>query len=335
MSNTLQVQYAVATLTDGTELANPFWRIDSGRAGPCLGMIASQHGNEVQGAEVARRFAQVCAEQLVAGSVCLVPFGNLRAVRARRHSHDLGPEQPGRFSQGHNIQQLWPGDPQGNDTERAAYALDQATIRHWTHAMDMHCWNHFWGAATLGVSDHEPSRALAEVTTPRFAMWRPASPPSGPKMMFGQLLRERGAATVCMELSGQFQIVERQVQIGLSSMVNIARTLGMLPGEPQVPENSLIPITEQSSHAVVAPCAGLFVAAALAPDDWVEEGQPLGHLISDRDLDKVVITAPVSGWLWKFGCHRPICDASLPDQHPYAEEGDMLALIVTPEGGGN
>ncbi len=127
MGNTLEVDYAVATLTDGSELVNPFWRIDSGRDGPCLGMIASQHGNEVQGAEVARRFAQVCAEQLVAGSVHLIPYGNLQAVRARRHSKDLGPEQPGRFSQGHNIQQVWPGDPEGNDTERAAYALDQAT----------------------------------------------------------------------------------------------------------------------------------------------------------------------------------------------------------------
>lgn len=331
MGNTLEVAYAVATLTDGSELSNPFWRIDSGRKGPCLGMIAAQHGNEVQGAEVARRFARICAEELVAGSVQLVPYGNLQAVRTRRHSKDLGPEQPGRFSEGHNIQQVWPGDPQGNDTERAAYALDQATLRHWTHALDMHCWNHFWGAATLASNDHEGSRALGEVTTPRFAMWRPSSPPAGPKMMVTQMLRQRGADAICMELSGQFQMNERQIGIGLSSIVNIARMLGMLPGEPEMPENALIPITPETSHEVHAPCAGLFVGAGLAPDDWVDEGQALGHIISEKDLQAVTITAPASGWLWKFGSHRPICDATLPDQHPYAEPGDMLALIVTKE----
>ena len=43
----------------------------------------------------------------------------------------------------------------------------------------------------------------------------------------------------------------------------------------------------------------------------------------------VAVRAPASVYLWKYGRHGPRCDVTLPDQPPYASEGDMLALIVT------
>ena len=89
--NKVTVDHAVATLEDGSKLATPFWRIKSGKDGPSLLLLAAQHGNEVQGVEVARRLMEICARHLIAGSVWLVPMANLRAIRTRRHSADLGP----------------------------------------------------------------------------------------------------------------------------------------------------------------------------------------------------------------------------------------------------
>ncbi len=137
VTNKVTVGHAVATLDDGSTLATPFWRVESGKDGPSLLALAAQHGNEIHGAEVARRLKDVCARRLVAGSVWLVPMANLPAIRVRRHSVDLGPEQPGRFSKGHNMQQAWPGNPEGNNTERVAYALDQAVVRHCSHGVDI------------------------------------------------------------------------------------------------------------------------------------------------------------------------------------------------------
>lgn len=338
--NKVTADHAVATLQDGSKLATPFWRVESGKDGPALLLLAAQHGNEVQGAEVARRLMEICVRQLAAGSVWLVPMANLRAVRSRRHSADLGPEQPGRFSQGHNMQQTWPGNPAGNDTERATYALDQAVVRHCSHAMDMHCWNHFWAAETLASRAGEPSRPLAEATTTRFVSYRAGSPPPpGAKVTsFSQLMRQRGGAAIVMELSGQFQIREPQVQIGLSSMVNIAKRLGMIAGEPQPIEGPRVERNDKNSHKVLAPCAGMFMpalrrnrSATLQPEDHVEEGQLLGHILDDRGLKTVPLVAPCAGYLWQLGlCHDHLCDASLPAQHPYAEEGETLAIVVTP-----
>ena len=72
-NNKVSVDDALATLEDGSQLATPFWRVDSGKDGPSLLLIAAQHGNEVQGTEVAWRFQEICARQLVRGSVWLVP----------------------------------------------------------------------------------------------------------------------------------------------------------------------------------------------------------------------------------------------------------------------
>lgn len=335
--NQVILDRAVATLEDGSELATPFWRIDSGRDGPSLFLIAAQHGNEVQGAEVARRFQEICAMQLVAGSVWLLPMGNLLAIRSRRHSFDLGPEQNNRMSDGlNNMQRHWPGDPRGNDTARVTYALDQAVIRHCSHGVDIHCWEHHRAAETLVYDDHEPSRLMSEVTTTRFVSYSSIPVLQRETMMIRRLLPERGGGAITIELSGQFQMQERQVQLGLRSMINIARRLGMIDGEPELIEGPKIVRSSETSHEIHAPASGIFMPAArdnktsnLMPEDYVDEGQSLGHIIRESDLATAAITAPVSGYLSQYGsCHWNLCDASLPAQHPYVEEGDIIAQTV-------
>ncbi|MEX1241250.1 MAG: succinylglutamate desuccinylase/aspartoacylase family protein [Cyclobacteriaceae bacterium] len=334
-SNEVVVENAVATLEKGSALSTPYWRVESGREGPSLLLIAAQHGNEVQGAEVARRFMEVCARQLVAGTVWLIPMAELRGIRIRRYTVESGPELRIEDKAFHRS---WPGSPTGNDTERVAYALDQAVVRHCSHAVDMHCWTQVTAAMTFAQIDHKPSRSMAEVTTTRFITYRNAPDVTrNEKLMFGPLMYKRGTAFTVMELSGQYQMQERQVQTGLSSMVNIAKLLGMIEGEPRLPDGPRVAQSPEANHEVLAPCSGIFVPAVgndkstmLTPDDYVRAGSQLGHIIRDGDLETIPIIAPVSGYLAKYGlCHWGVCDASLPALHPYAEQGETVANIVT------
>jgi len=337
--NKVVVDNAVTTLGDGRIITTPFWRVDSGKDGPSLTLIASQHGNEVQGAEVVRRFRDICAGELKAGSVWLIPMGNILAVRSRRHSFNLGPEENNSINPEklHNMQRHWPGDPSGNDTARLAYSLDQAVLRHCSHLMDMHCWNHFAAAESLSEETHEVSRKMGDATTTRFISYRNTVVPQADKMMVSQMIRKRGGSVIVMELSGQFQIKERQVLIGLSSMVNIAKVLGMIDGEPEQIEGKRAVRKPETTREIKAPCTGLFVPAAgkdrysnLIPDDFIEEGQGLGHIIREKDLEPVPVISPVGGYLRQLGaCHWGLCDASLPAQHPYTEEGETIAIVVT------
>jgi uncharacterized protein len=337
-NNTSKVERAVAMLEDGSSLATPYWVIDSGKEGPSLAMIAAQHGNEVQGAEVARRFQKICLEQLVSGRVYLIPMSNLPAIRKRKHSSDLGAEENNRLNPDklHNMQSHWPGNPQGNDTARIAWSLDQAVFGQCTHVVDVHCWEHVKAAETLVYYDHEPSRIMGEVTTTRFISSSAIPEVRGNTMMIRRLMVGRGNGAITVELSGQYQMRELQVHTGVSSMVNIAKRLSMIQGEPEL-AGKHIARRSDNSHEVIASCPGIFMPGfneekgkTLAPEDFVVKGQTLGHIINAVDLTKVTILAPVAGYLWQFGvCHWALCDASLPAQHPYVERGDRIALVIT------
>ncbi len=330
MAPSVEVEHAIADLSDGRRLATPFWRVRSDREGPSLLVVAAQHGNEVQGAEVIRRFTALCADSLVAGEAWLVPFMNLSAMGERRNSAGLGPEEKGtERALAANMNRLWPGDPGGGDVERVAYALHQAIVWHCTHCIDLHCWNRFWATATLATDDSGESRAMGEVAGTRFVRWDSPPETSDPPAQIRTVVMRRGGAGMAMELAGQYVVIEREVRTGLRGVTNVARMLGMLEGDPDLALDTGIEVRDDNTVVVEAPCSGLFVAEALQLEDRVEAGQRLGHIIRDEDLATVEVTAPAGGWLWRFGSHRPDPDVKLPDQHPYSDPGDPLASIVT------
>ena len=330
MAAEITLSHVETTLTDGETLRTPWWEIDSGADGPVLLIIAAQHGNEVQGIEVLRRFAPICAEGLVSGTALLVPFGNLLAIRHRRNSSMLGPEE--KHTELHkqfNINGLWPGDPLGNDVERLAFSLDQELVQRCTHVIDLHCWNRFWASATLGW-DGADSAKMADAAATRFT-WRRATPDTpASHTQIRNIVVGRGGSAMAIEFAGQYCVYEREVQVGVRAMCNVAKVLGMMEGEPEISPDCGLDITDENTTVIAAPCSGLFVEQpGMALEDRVEAGQRLGHIIRDDDLSIVEINAPVGGWIWRLGSHRPNPDVSLADMHPYSDPGDPLASIVS------
>ncbi|MCD6360714.1 MAG: succinylglutamate desuccinylase/aspartoacylase family protein [Armatimonadetes bacterium] len=333
-----KLEYAVATLTDGSKVRTPFWRIDSGREGEAFMVLAAQHGNEVQGCEVIRRFREVCERELVAGSVWLVPFANLPAVRHRRSHISLGPEQPYGDDEGHNMNRTWPGDPDGNDTERVAHSLHEAVARHCTRCLDLHSWSRFTATATLTRRDGGLCEQMAEATAIRFVQWRTPPAASGggsTPCTIGALFNDSGRGAVTIELAPQWVIREKEVAQGLRAATNLAKLFGMMEGEMELLDEQVgferyDEADRARLHEVTAPCRGMFVEAGLETSDRVEKGQYLGHLIRDDNLRTVEITSPATGYLWEYGSHRAGCDVALPPQHPYTSAGDTLATVVEP-----
>jgi predicted deacylase len=329
------VERAYVTLSDGISIYIPYWRIDSGKEGPSLLLMASQHGNEVQGAEVAKRFMEICSRQLVTGTVWIVPVANMPALQKRRHSINLGTGDPVSKAriEDQDMNLIWPGKSEGNDTERMVWSLYQTVLRYCNYLVDIHCWNHFTAAETTSVNDNERSFPLGEVTTTRFISYSPT-----PKMnMASQAVRKYGGGAIEIELSGQFMMLEDEVQTGLSSLVNIAKLLGMMKGKPRLLNGKRAVRNGDTSHDVMAPSSGLFVPAkgkdkfeSLKPGDHINKGDLLGHIIDQKNLDEIPVLAPFDGYLWQLGaCHSGLCDQSLQAQHPYVEADERIALVVS------
>jgi N-alpha-acetyl-L-2,4-diaminobutyrate deacetylase len=275
----------------------------------------------------------IAGQQLQTGKMLAVPFGNVRALRRRRPHISSTAERPYAQNDGHNMNLTWPGKPDGNDTERVSHAIYNALGDQATHCIDIHCWSRFTAPAALPTKEKPQSLELARISALPFV--NPRSWQSGGKALglVGAQFDETGRTSLTLELSGQYVIYEKEVRRGLRCVLNVARFLKVLPGEPEGLDERAVWLDKASVVDVKAPHGGLFAEAELATCDWVQEGQLLGWLLSDSDLSATPILAPVSGRLYEYGCSRADCDVALPAQHPYASKGDRLAKVAAPRDG--
>ena len=316
-----QVEHVEASLGSGEVITIPAWVLDSGTPGPCLLLTAAQHGNEVQGTEAIRRFIELCEAGMSRGKVVAVPMVNLPAIRQRRPHIRMKPEQAYGDDRGHNMNRHWGGKRSRNATARIPAAIYRAFGAAATHALDLHCWEKHTAPALL-IRDVPALRDLVAKLGHRFVQG--CSPTD---CTLGGHFCATGRIGITYEFAGQYTVNEEEVRRGLRMITNFAKAIGLLPGRPEKGDVPVLFSDQCTTTDVAAPCSGLFVEAGLKLCAPVCEGDLLGHILSDVDLSRREIRAPVSGYLRAFGASRAKCDVAMPGHHPYVTEGERLATI--------
>jgi len=324
----LKTRYLSVALCTGDAVRVPVWILDSGVPGPALLLVAAQHGNEVQGSEVIRRFIEKAAKRSLRGKILAVPFANPTALRQRRPHLNMGPEQPYADDRGHNMNLTWPGNPKGNDTARVTYAIDQAFGEEATHVFDLHCWS--VQMAPMVLIDDEPEyRDLARKLGHRFVHVRSLG-----TVTLAGVLHHRGKIGITYEHAGQYEVNELEVLRCLRLVTNYAKAIGLLRGRLEPGDEPVLFSDETDAVTVKSPTSGLFVPAGCRLCDAVMKGYRLGHVLSDVNLRTTEVASPVRGYLRQYGAFRNNADVALTGRHPYVEKGDPLAIIVCPESDG-
>ncbi|HNS32860.1 MAG TPA: succinylglutamate desuccinylase/aspartoacylase family protein [bacterium] len=309
----------------------PYWEIDSGKEGPCFFLTAALHGCEVIGCEVMRRFCPVAAEKLVKGRILLLPFSNPPALWNRRHNLYSSPNQPKGMGID-NINGAWPGNPGGHEIEQLAYIINENLIKQSTHNIDMHCWSRFTVAASLPDDDEKQIAFARAAALPALYILKTVKKPETPPTRFtlSGLFNSTGRLAFSMEFSGQYLLSEREIKLGLRMLSNCSKYMKIFDGELEGMDEPVMLFDYATEKTEVrAPMNGLFVENGLQVGDAVSKGDRLGILFSDDNLETTEITAPADGFLYEYGCHRRLMDVDLADQHPYADKGDVLAIIRT------
>lgn len=328
MAPVLKTRRIEAELRSKDKVAIPSWVVDSGKAGPCLLVVAAQHGNEVQGSETIRRFVDIAREKLRCGKVFAVPFVNVPAMHDRRPHIRMRPEQPYGQDRGHNMNRWWPGKRSGNDSARIPYAVYQAFGAEATHVLDLHCWEKHAAPAVL-VRDVPGVRGLAGKLGHRFVDVRPPA-----DFTLGGHFCATGRIGITYEFSGQYTINEAQVRRGLRLVTNMAKAIGLLPGRLARGDAPVLFSDQCDRVDVQAQCTGLFVEAGLDLCAPVRKGELLGRILSDVNLKCHEVRSPRAGYLRAYGASRANCDVAMPGHHPYVTEGERLAAIMFRRGKG-
>ena len=333
----LELNHINSSLTDGTPYTVPYWRVDSGRPGPCVLVTSALHASELQGAEILRRVAPHLAQQLLCGSCLLVPFANPVAVKRRQPHIDF---EHGRYYGAdfvNNVNCTWPGDPDGSNAQRLSHALFSSVVNGASHLIDLHCWQHLRAATGLTRAGRDDCVALVNSTGLPFARaseWHPeiTERPVTPCTL-SSYFNDTDRVGICIEFSGQYGFWKEQLELGERALLNSLRHLEMLPGALEEPARPTIWLNESHEHTATAPTPGVFVPEPLSLGEHVESGALLGRILRLDDLGATEVPAPGSGCLFRFG---PMHDVGYEQTrmflHPHVEKGQELATLVEPKG---
>ncbi|EFW89819.1 succinylglutamate desuccinylase / aspartoacylase family protein [Haladaptatus paucihalophilus DX253] len=268
----------LARLPSGVELETTVHTYDGADDGPTLYVQAAQHGREINGSEVLRRFHEELDTEHLAGRIVAVPVAD--PLTFDRVSYTT-PEQLDSINP--NMNRVWPGDEDGTLHERMAAAL-------WEYAseadaiVDLHTGSRDMLTHVVFMEGDRESRALAEAFGTDLLLSEQAGDDADVEWEerdFGGKFRvaatREGIPSITPELAHNKEIVESAVETGLTGVVNVCRHLDMLPSAPV--ENGDPVLARNHLGRVDAADSGLFVVeSGHEIGDSVEAGERVGTL---------------------------------------------------------
>jgi len=266
----------LARLPSGVELTTTVHTYGDGD-GPTLYVQAAQHGQEINGSEVLRRFhgEMLARQEEFSGTVVAVPVAD--PITFDRVSY-TAPESLDSVTA--NMNRCWPGDEDGTLHERMAATL-------WEYAgeadaiVDLHTGGLEMLTHAVYLKGDEACRALAEAFGVDLLLAEAAGDDADAEWQerdFGGKLRvaatRAGIPTITPELAHNTELVEEAIDTGVVGLLEVLRHLDMLPGET-APTHATI--ARNHLGRVMAADSGLFhVDGDVELGDRVEPGDHVG-----------------------------------------------------------
>jgi predicted deacylase len=223
--------------------------------GPTLSAVGGVHGDEFEGVAACLALAEDIAAREIHGRLRLVPVAHEAAHRASLRSSP---------TDGRNLARTFPGDAQGEPTERLAAALRTEVILGSDVFVDLHSAGTAYAMPLLvGWGDDGcPACVRSAAAAEAFAapvLWRHAGPlPPGRTL---SAAHDAGIASIYAEASGGGSLSRSEADMYAAGVRRVMASLGML---------------------------------ALASADAPHENAPL-RLVGEGDLDVPAMVAPFDG----------------------------------------
>jgi predicted deacylase len=246
------------------DLELPFGIVEGAQEGPCLLVTAGVHGSEFCSIEAAQRLLDLPPEE-IRGTLLVLPILNMEGFRKR--SIYVVP------ADGKNLNRVFPGRPDGSESERlAAWLVDQvfplADAYLDLHGGDLN--EELMPFSIFGRGD-----ARAEALARAFGL--PVIVSSRGTGRTISAAAELGVPGIIAEVSGNGLWNEQGVAMLLSG---VQRVMSMMEMTDRAPEPSRADLSLVTMNVLSSPADGLWYAHRKL-GDWVEAGQRVGEV---RDL---------------------------------------------------
>ncbi|WP_049922505.1 succinylglutamate desuccinylase/aspartoacylase family protein [Halopiger djelfimassiliensis] len=268
-------EITLARLPSGVALTTTVHTYRGVDDGPTLYVQAAQHGREVNGAEVLRRFHDRLPLDSLSGTVLAVPVANPLTFDLVSY---ITPEEFDSVNP--NMNRVWPGDPSGSLHQRMAARLWEI-ISQADAIVDLHTGSPDMLPHVVYREGDDRSRDLAEAFGTDLLLSEEAgedAPEEWHRRGFAGKLRvaaaEEDIPSITPELAHNKQILEDVVEDGVDGLCSVLRALEMLPGD--VPDRDRT-VARNHLGQVTASQSGLFrPEPGLELGQFVPEGTAIG-----------------------------------------------------------
>jgi len=265
--------------------------IDGAKPGPRLTLVAGSHGTEYASILALEKLAQSVSPAGLSGSLVIVPLINVASF-TQKVPH-LNPVD------GKNMNRMYPGNPQGTQTERALWLIGREVVQPSDYLIDLHGGDldenlrrySYWP-----VTGNEKLDAATRAMVVAFGLDHiviqknqgTATPGATPISRFAIDL---GKPTLIAEAGHAGTTNGEDIDVLFQGSENVMRYLKMLPGEAKPVEH---PVWIGEITAVRSDQDGIFYPLVV-PEAYVRQGMRIGYTTDYFGNKLADITTPVSG----------------------------------------
>jgi len=326
MSNKFERHVISVEMPDGSIVKIPYFM--KGEGEPVLYIQAAQHGVELTGVYTIKLLMERINKQDISGTLILVPIANPLAVKWRRHFYKMELGEPYSSDHPHQMNRLWPGRQDGNETERIVYALYNNLVSKADYVIDLHCWEMWRCGAALGLDWDKVSVDMCKYSLLKFISLRSKATFKGKlKGMISYVATEAGAHAITIEHSGQRWVFTNEAEKVCNGLMNIMRYIGLLEGEIIEPQIQFL-LGRDPHVDIYAPQGDWILILSKSHGDKVSKGDLIAKVMSMETLEEKIIQSPIKGIVYEIGATRPHVDTRPSEEVLVISKGERYRIAT-------
>jgi len=249
-----------------------------GAPGPTLFVTATVHGDELNGVGILRGLLNDTDWSGLRGTLIAVPVANVPGFLV----------QDRRLPDRRDLNRSFPGSPKGSLTARLADTLFREVIRQSDFGIDLH---------TAGGERANYPQIRADLADPRVAELAEAFGiplllgGEGPEGSLRRTAVAAGVPTIVYEAGSARRLERPFIEIGIAGILNVMRSLRMLPGEPAEPP---LRLRVERTHWVRA-LAGGILDLEVELGQTLARGAPISVSTNPFGRERSLLKAPWAG----------------------------------------
>lgn len=275
------IDLPAARLYTHAPMSIPVQVVSGKKSGPRLFLSAAIHGDEINGIEIIRRLLKLPTLKRLRGTIIAVPMVNVHGII--NHSRYLPDRR--------DLNRSFPGSEKGPLALRLANLFMKEIVEKSTHGIDIH-------TGAIHRSNLPQIRAnLDDKETEKLAKAFNVPVIISSNLRDGSLREaaaEVGIPMLLYEAGEALRFDEIAIRAGVKGIINVMRTLEMLPPSRSRAKKQIEPVVARSSSWVRAPGSGI-LRAMVPLGSRVKKGTLLGVVADPFGEREVTVATPYSG----------------------------------------